>query len=245
MTLGGQVVDTDTAREFMREALSKIGPEELDAIAEDLEEKARRFRTRLAGGPDPLDDAGMRTVLRSVFSVRRKADDLLREMGEGRMGRLADTLLHGEEPFPERFEAFCAALTPLPEVLRFDLASELLHYTNPDRHWLWTRWMWDPKAGTGSLPLVVMPEVNLDGGSAGQSYLRVGEAVAFVRLTGEAAGFARIGQGPHGVYVYLACVYAVYVYTTLRLRMTQEFNKVVPQLPELIRRLLGTHRMEV
>ncbi len=49
----------------------------------------------------------------------------------------------------------------------------------------------------------------------------------------------------HGVYVYLACVYGVYMYTTLRIRMTQEFNKVVPQLPELIRRLLGTYRIEV
>ena len=30
-----------------------------------------------------------------------------------------------------------------------------------------------------------------------------------------------------------------------RLRMTQEFNKVVPELPDLVRRLLGVHRLEV
>jgi hypothetical protein len=40
-------------------------------------------------------------------------------------------------------------------------------------------------------------------------------------------------------------VYAVYMYTTLRLRMTQEFNKVIPQLPELTRRLLGVWKMEL
>jgi hypothetical protein len=242
---GGQVVDTESAREFMREALTRIGPEELEAVASELEEKARRFRARLANSPDPLDDAALRPILRSIFAVRRKTDELVQALGEGRMGRLARDLIRGEGPLPERFEAFSGAMGPLPEVNRFDLASELLHYTDPERYWLWTRWMWDPAARTGALPLVTMAEVNLDGGGLGQSYLRVGESVAFVRSTGEAAGFARIGRGPHGVYVYLACVYAVYVYTTLRIRMTQEFNKVVPQLPELIRRLLGTRGMEV
>ena len=43
----------------------------------------------------------------------------------------------------------------------------------------------------------------------------------------------------------LACVYAVYMYTVLRLRMTQEFNRIVPELPDLVRRLLGVYRPEV
>ena len=45
--------------------------------------------------------------------------------------------------------------------------------------------------------------------------------------------------------VFLACVYAVYMYTVLRLRMTQEFNRIVPELPDLVRRLLGVYRPEV
>jgi len=35
------------------------------------------------------------------------------------------------------------------------------------------------------------------------------------------------------------------MYTVLRMRMTQEFNKVVPDLPDLVRRLLGVYRPEV
>ena len=42
--------------------------------------------------------------------------------------------------------------------------------------------------------------------------------------------------------MYLCCVYIVYAYTVLRMRMTQEFNKVMPGLPEFCRRLLGVHR---
>lgn len=133
----------------------------------------------------------------------------------------------------------------LEENIFCDLASELLHFTNPNEYWLWTRWIWDPKAGTGAMPLVTMEEVDLHGRSVGETYLKLGVATTFVRATGEAAGLVDFSNGPYGIDVFLACVYAVYMYTTLRLRMTQEFNKVVPQLPQLIRRLLGVWNMEI
>jgi hypothetical protein len=129
--------------------------------------------------------------------------------------------------------------------MRHDLASECLHYTDPDRYWLWTRWIWDPASRTGALPLVTTDGYDLGGATAAATYLRVGEALAFVQRTGEAAGFTRIGRGRFGVDVYLACVYGVYVYTAVGLRITREFTRVIPPLPELCRRLLGLHRMEV
>jgi hypothetical protein len=137
----------------------------------------------------------------------------------------------------------------------FDLPSELLHFTFPDRWWLWTRWMWDPRAGTGALPLVTTEDFDLDADDRAETYLRVGEAMAFVNETGKAVGFTDLGSrgsggGPRdvslfGTDVFLACVYSVYMYTVLRLRMTQEFNRIVPELPDLVRRLLGVYRPEV
>ena len=47
------------------------------------------------------------------------------------------------------------------------------------------------------------------------------------------------GASPFAVDVYLAAIYGIYLYTVTRLRMTQEFNRVIPQLPDLVRRLLG------
>jgi len=185
-------------------------------------------------------------------------------VGEEKLRATSAALLYGSEPLQDRFQAFVDSLsgywgdvrlapkpTPgkeadLPENILCDLASELLHFTRPDSHWLWTRWMWDPRVGTGALPLVVEDQYDLHGRDAGETYMKVGVAVAFVRATGEAAGFAKFGVGdsPFGIDVFFACVYAVYMYTTLRIRMTQEFNKVVPQLPELTRRLLGVWKME-
>jgi hypothetical protein len=266
LTPSGQVVDTETAREFMAQTLEQASRAELGDIVAELEHKSARFQALLA--PDAvtaLDRSQLRGLLRSVFATRRKADAILDTLGAEVLREAISRLLHGPASTQERVQAFVDTLSGfwgdvrlarpapgsqdghLPENSLCDLASELLHFTDPETRWLWTRWMWDPRAGTGALPLVTQDEYDLHGLDHGETYMKVGVAVAFVRATGEAAGFAKFGvaDSPFGIDVFLACVYAVYMYTTLRLRMTQEFNKVVPQLPELCRRLLGTWRMEL
>jgi hypothetical protein len=67
--------------------------------------------------------------------------------------------------------------------------------------------------------------------------------MAFVEETGKAAGFTAAGPGLFGADVFLAAVYAVTMYTVLRMRMTREFNRVIPPLPDLVRRLLGVYHL--
>ena len=244
--MGGQVVDTQSAEEFMRETLENVSRDELISVAALLDGKAAGFAALLGapGQPRTLERDDLRRILRSIFATRRKADTILDGVGPGRLGVAIDDLLHGPGVVTERFAAFDAVLVDHPEPA-FDLPSELLHFTFPDRWWLWTRWMWDPRAGTGALALVTVEDFDLDAPDRAEGYLRVGEAMAFVNETGKAVGFTDLGSGLFGADVFLACVYAVYMYTVLRLRMTQEFNRIVPELPDLVRRLLGVYRPEV
>lgn len=244
--MGGQVVDTTSAGEFMREALEMVSGADLSGIAGQLERKAAGFGQRLAapGQARELPRGELRAVLRSIFSTRRRADAILDSVGPERLGAGIDDLLHGDATLVERIDAFDTLLADFPDP-GFDLPGELLHFTDPERFWLWTRWMWDHRVETGSLRLVTVDEFELTGASRGETYLRVGEAVAFVNETGKAVGFTAMGPGLLGIDVFLACVYAVYMYTVLRLRMTQEFNRIVPELPDLVRRLLGVYRLEV
>lgn len=241
-----QLVDTQSAKEFMSEALSRISQSELNGICSDLETKSRKFQEWLAS-PDSIHSLSNDTllkILRSIFSTRRKAQKVFDEVGEKEFRKTITGLLYGEEPLEQRFRSFCDQIECLPANLRYDLASELLHFTLPDRYWLWTRWMWDSQTRTGALPLVVTEDYELDGASVGETYHRVGRAVAFVHQVGEAAGFQTISHTLFGTDVFLSCVYVVYVYTVLRMRMTQEFNQVMPGLPEFSRRLLGVYKME-
>lgn len=272
LTSGGQPVDTEAAKEFMRSTLEKIARVELNAVETELMEKGRRLQALVAPDTLPhLTEKQLSHILRTVFATRRRTHAILKAVGPAALKAAIGNLLYEDATVDARFQQFVDRMTgyigdvrvlrprktadsrakqsaeqaALEENIFCDLASELLHFTNPHEFWLWTRWIWDPKAGTGAMPLVTMEEVNLHGYTVGETYLKLGVATAFVKETGEAAGFADFGTGSYGIDVFLSCVYAVYMYTTLRLRMTQEFNKVVPQLPQLIRRLLGVWKLEI
>lgn len=241
----GQIVDTASAEEFMRETLERVSEQELWTIGDELERKASGFRVLLADGrAGALGPDDLRRVLRSVFSARRRADAILDDLGPGRLAAEIELLLHRPGDLGGRIARFDEALSGHAEAA-FDLPFELLHFTYPERYWLWTRWMWDPRTATGALPLVAADEVDLTAPTRGETYTKVGQAVAFVNGTGKAAGFTTMADGLLGIDIFLACVYAVYMFTVLRLRMTQEFTKIVPELPDLVRRLLGVYRLEV
>jgi hypothetical protein len=239
----GQVVDTESAKEFMREALEKVAADELLKICSEVELKSQWFQQKLS--PESLlqlSSAEYFSLLRRIFATRRKAETILKQYRLEDLREWTSALLYGNGEAKVRFQNFVDKLDGMEDNLRRDWASEILHFTDPERYWLWTRWMWDPKTRTGALPLVTMESHDMSGETAGEIYMKVGEAVAFVHHVGEAAGFQTISKTIFGTDVFLSCVYVVYVYTVLRMRMTQEFNKVMPGLPEFSRRLLGVYQ---
>ena len=239
-----EIVDTASAKEFMQEVLGKVSAEELTAIAGSLGLKSRFFQQTLERGTlEKWSEAQAFQLLRSVFATRRSAKKILEAHPVNELKKWISALLYGDEALEVRFQNFCDQLGGIDPKHRTDLAGELLHFTFPDQYWLWCRWMWDPKMKTGSLPLVVTENFDLGAPTLGDTYLKVGKAVAFVHHTGEAAGFQNISRSLYGTDVFLCSVYVIYTYTVLRMRMTQEFNKVVPDLGEFTRRLLGVHRM--
>jgi hypothetical protein len=240
----GPVVDTPSAQEFMREIVDKIPVEELGAIAGDLERKSLSLQTLLQA-PEALDRDKLRRVLRLVFATRRSADRILDSVTPERLAAAIADLLFAQDGLPDRIQRFDAVFTEFPDA-GFDLPGELLHFTFPDRYWLWTRWMWDPRTETGALRLITNDDVDLAAGSSrGDAYVAVGQAMAFVDEIGRTGGVGTVGRERFGTDVFLAAVYSVYMYTILRMRMTQEFNRVVPRMPDLIRRLLGVYDLEV
>jgi hypothetical protein len=240
----GQVVDTDAANEFLHEILQRTTLDELTAVGTDLARKSSALRELVGDGRTPLDEPDLRRVLRWCFASRRKADRILATVDPSALATALVDLLDETIDLSDRFAAVDDLLVAWPGAA-FDLPGELLHFLRPDEYWLWTRWVWDPEAETGALRLVTMDEVDLSGPSRADTYLAVGRASAFVDATGKAAGFTAMGKGLYGTDVYLGAVYGVYMYTVLRMRMTAEFNKIVPPLGDLVRRLLGVHHMEV
>ncbi len=242
--IGGQVVDTSTATEFFQQVLEVSTREELSGIGEDLQRKSAAMCAIAGDDPSTMDAGALRELLGWVFCARRRVDRIFAVVEPAELASGIAELLHGADGIAARYERFAGLLDPLPGIAD-DLPGELLHFLDPGRYWLWTRWMWDPDAETGALALVTMDETDLRGGDGaagrGETYLAVGQALVFVEETGKAAGFTDVGPGLFGTDVFLAAVYGVYLQTILRMRMTKEFTNILPALPELTRRLLGVH----
>jgi hypothetical protein len=245
MPAGGQVVDTPAAREFLARALERISRDQCRAITAECARKAAGLQRLLAAGRcATLGEAELRTLLRAVFSTRRRVDGVIEAAGGTRALALAlDELAWGAAPVAQRVDGFAGRLEPLgdPE-LACDLAGEVLHHLHPRRLWLFSRWLWSPRLRTGALGLVTT-DADLSGDTPGETYLKLGRTLVMLRAS--AGGLLGLGEEPWDLDVLLACVYCVYLYTITRLRMTQEFNKVIPPLPELVRRFLGVHRLEL
>jgi hypothetical protein len=242
---GAGAVDASSAVEFMREALIKISEDEIGTIAELLSRKQSLLAPALE--KDALrraSAAAVRPILARVFATRRRSDEILLALGAPALSDAIGTLIHGSGSLATRFRRFDEALPGVDGPIRRELAGECLHFADPERHWLWARWMWDPVARTGSLPLLMVEGFDFSGPDAGAVYLRVGAATSAVIATADDLGFRRMRANPFAVDVYLAAIYGIYLYTVTRLRMTQEFNRVIPQLPDLVRRLLGVYRLE-
>lgn len=136
-----------------------------------LESKHRKFAA-LLGAPVRIGMDETRALLETVFPARRKLYPLIERMGAAPFAARVDALLHGGAPVEARMAAFRDAL-PYPEgelrearrlrrKLRgaaHDFAAEVLHFAQPARHPLMTRWVWDGEASSGALrELMDVPE---------------------------------------------------------------------------------------
>ena len=238
-------VDAPTARELLEEVHSRISRVELAGIVELLEAQSGLLRARL--GPDAIagaDESAIREVLRVIFVSRRRVGAVFGARPAQELRAAIEALLYGAAPVHERLAAF-GAHVELPELAAAELAGELLHFSDPERHWLCSRFVYNADTRTGALPLLVSEDYELEGDGIGATYARLGPALRALDASSEASSFRPRGGGALATDVFLACVYGVYMNTVLGLKMSQEFNALVPPLPQLARRLLGVHRMEV
>ena len=192
---------------------------------------------------ETLDADGFDRLCRMMFSVRRRGKALVRAHGIEKVREEVRGLLYGEGPIGARLDAFLAGLPGFSERRMRSLASELLHFTDPERNWLWCQWIWDPETNSGALRMLGDAGMDLTGDSAGAVYEKIGHATAMVTADGLAAGYTRLGRGLLGTDVFLACTHAIYMYTVYRLKISQEFNRFLPELPDLTRRMLGVKQL--
>ena len=121
----------------------------VEAYVEALKVKSALFRDALSSD---LTLKGFRTLCAHMATVRRRVGGYAEPEGFlSTKTHVAQLFSDGESP-DARLARFCAAF-PDDRDHRWvrDLAAELLHYHDPERYPLMTRWVWDARANTGVL----------------------------------------------------------------------------------------------
>jgi hypothetical protein len=231
-------VDVPTAKELIEQVHQHVDVGELHALGAELERKHAAIAQLLGPG---LDSERLRQALGWSFVARRRISAILGAREERELRRWVLALLYGEDRPGRRLARFCSEAGELGQSRAVELGSELLHFTRPADHRLWTRWIWSPESRTGALALLIGEDYELEAEDVCAGYERVCAATEVLDSSPEAAAFRGPEGGAFATDVLLACTYAVYMRTVLGLKMTSEFNALVPPMIELVRRLLGVH----
>ncbi|MCP4358020.1 MAG: hypothetical protein GY796_08400 [Chloroflexi bacterium] len=230
--------------EMLAESFGQVDTADLVAIAAELAARQEQFAEALAE-PSAWGQDELAWVAHAVTPSRKKARALLAGLDRIAIAVPVQELLQDKKPVPYRFADFVEKLGNFDIRLRLELASGLLHNAAPRSQWLWTRWVWDAKTQTGVLPLLVGSTHNLVADTLAEEYMRVGSVTAVAMSFAEKTGLLtpELTELPqHNAFapdVFLACTYSIYLYGVTNWRLSREYNRLLPTLPNLMRRLLG------
>lgn len=143
----------DTLRAVMQAMIS--GAEEqggIERYVDAVKLKSTMFQQALENDVDKLELEAFMGLCTFMSTVRRRVGDWLNTESFDAMRKALAGLFDDDVPVDARISEFCDRF-PNDKQHRWvrDLATELLHNTQPERFPLMNRWVWDAQANTGVL----------------------------------------------------------------------------------------------
>ena len=252
---GFKAVTLDDA--LIRDYLIKIlgeGEDFAQEFYQELVEKSEFFQHTLAKDRLPsLKEAEIEAVLDKIFAARRKKKQIVEETGMDRLKKAISDLLYGDEKggflrkkkreersWEEKVDEFAKEIRGIDRKSARDIAAELLHFTFPDEHILWTSWIWDPESETGAI--VFLKEEPPTGGRGRRMYGEKYEQFkqVYEQIAEKLQEFGIKVKGYLFVDIFLAMIYATYVdYMTLS--TMHSAKGFFPPAGVMAKRLLGVN----
>ena len=137
----------------------------LNAYISSMQAKHRLYVESLSlAAIDSLNLGKIEVLLELVFTARRRVFPYLQRMGEPQAVAAIKELLYGDGRLVERLQAFTdkftgeagddkESLKNAAKIRRaaFDFAAEMLHFADPVKYPLMSRWVWDQATVSGAL----------------------------------------------------------------------------------------------
>jgi hypothetical protein len=224
------VVDGEAVREFLDQAEPLLDAEALSDLSAGLER--RTLAMRESSLPWPLRW--------QLAPVARRVPAEMRAAWEPRLEPLWDLAIEGRaDALLEALEAF---VDEAPWTL--DWATYWLHVRHPAAWPWWARWVYRGSSETGALLLVTGNSLGFGGQSLPDTYGGLTTSVRFLGSVLDLTHRLERVSDPYRPMVALAAVYGIYMLTMAAWKLTDEFTKVFPPFPVVVKTLLGVTRWE-
>ncbi|NMP21910.1 hypothetical protein [Sulfobacillus harzensis] len=223
------LIDAEVLNEFFEKAELYLTPEFLAKLSDDLTGRCRAIAPKFPTFPD-LWDLAPATRRLPADERQRWAEPVERLRSGICKANVADVL-----DDIENWES--------PPKWLLDWATFWMSIVNPELLW-WARWVYAPRAETGALVLLVDNPISLKQEGLRATYGALSSAAQYLGALLEST---RSLQGLDAVFqpqVTLAVVYSVYMFTMASWKLTEEFTRVLPPFPVVVRTLLGINRWE-
>ncbi len=231
--------------ENLQDGLSQVLPEDLLEVADILYRRHQEFTLLFDKQNIPaFDENNLRLVCMAVATAKKNARSMFDVLIDQDIQKLLTDLVHGAELPGERVQRFVESVQ-MDNRLALEFSTGVLHYTDPSKYWLWTRWHWDIEKETGILALAAGSVKNLLADTIAEGYVKVGQITVMSEKLSEGTDLlsSELLNDPNYAQftsdVFLAASYAVYLYGVTAWRLSREFNSLLPPLPQLMRKLLG------
>ena len=214
------------------------GQQGLADLVSRLTEKTASFRRLLLEDEQPLTNEQMEHLIEQMFTVRRRIWPVIQEQGAARIGEMMRDLLSGHGDLRQRtirFEEALPATGKAKRVIR-DMGAEVLHFSDPERYPLMTRWVWDQGTVSGAVREFIRGGDYLTHFPFGESPEMFEGLRQWMREALSALGVYR--DLPYVVDIILAHLYSQYVRAMAEGFLRSDFGGQT-DFTEQIRKLLG------
>ncbi|MGC9105079.1 MAG: hypothetical protein ACP5HQ_01445 [Thermoprotei archaeon] len=146
------------------------------------------------------EESDARKLFESVFYAKKHLSDVLSQTGLRALAEAYETLKDSSLPYLKRVERFASTVRGGDRADIEDMAKEVIHFLEPERYPLWTRWVWNGERKTGAVYYLLKEKVD------------VHNFDEFLQAMEELRSILSIFGMNHEGKFYLTSVFSVYTY---------------------------------
>jgi len=122
--------------------------------------KAMQMKTDFLNSSEINTEEDVKKLFDVIFYAKRHYNEIIGNNGIDKIKLAFKTLRNKDLPYGERVKAFTSLKASEPEDIEY-MAREIIHFLEPEKYPLWTRWLWNPNKNSGSITYILKDGVVL------------------------------------------------------------------------------------